>query len=252
MLCIEGLGKVYANGVHALKGVSFALEPYTFTAILGSSGAGKSTLLRTIPRLVEPTMGSIRFDGQELTRCSDRQLGHARSRISLIGQQVTLVRRNSVVVNCLAGRLRELPVWRIALGLYPRAMLIEAMSALDRVRLIGEAFRRSDQISGGQQQRVAVARALTQHAALLLGDEPVASLDPQNSAIVLDLLRELCRERRLTVLCNLHQVDLACRFADRLLGLRDGRLVYDGSAGTFTADDESHIYGHDTQRSSPA
>ncbi len=242
MLVVKGLTKVYPPAVLALDGVSFALEPHSFTAVLGSSGAGKTTLLRCVLRLVRPTDGSVRFGGHDLTTCPGRVLQEARASISLVGQQFNLVRRRTALTNCLAGRLRELPLWRWALGLYPRPLLVEALAALERVRLLDQAFRRADRLSGGQQQRVAVARALTQRARLLLADEPVASLDPENANLVLDLLRSLCRERRLTVLCNLHQIELARGFADRILGLRAGRIVFDGPPAQLTPADVDRIY----------
>jgi phosphonate transport system ATP-binding protein len=249
MLVVTGLTKVYPPAVRALDGVEFALTPHTFTAVLGPSGAGKSTLLRCLLRLVRPTSGCVSFDGHDLTTCSARVLRAARASIALVGQQFNLVRRRSALTNCLAGRLRELPLWRCALGLYPQPLLVEALAALERVRLLDQAFQRADHLSVGQQQRVAVARALTQRARLLLADEPVASLDPENASLVLDLLRSLCRERRLTVLCSLHQIDLARSFADRVLGLRDGRIVFDGAPTQLTQADVDHIYRDSTASS---
>jgi phosphonate transport system ATP-binding protein len=246
MLVVKGLSKAYPPAVTALDGVSFSLEPHTFTAVLGPSGAGKTTLLRCVLRLVRPTSGSVYFDGHDMTSCPAGELRAARASVSLIGQQFHLVRRRTALANCLAGRLRELPLWRVALGLYPRPLLVEALAALERVRLLDQAFRRADRLSGGQQQRVAVARALTQRARLLLADEPVASLDPENAHLVLDLMRGLCREQRLTVLCNLHQVELARRFADRILGLRAGKLVFDGPPGGLTSADIDRIYGNNS------
>jgi phosphonate transport system ATP-binding protein len=242
MLTVQGLTKAYPPGVLALDGVCFALAPHTFTALLGPSGAGKSTLLRCVLRLVRPTAGAVLFDGLDLTTCSGGQLRAARARIALVSQQFNLVRRRTALLNCLAGRLHELPLWRCALGCYPRPLLLEALAALERVRLLDQAFQRADRLSGGQQQRVAVARALTQRAWLLLADEPVASLDPDNAHLVLDLLRALCRERRLTVLCNLHQPELARAFADRALGLRAGKVVFDGPVADLTPATVDRIY----------
>jgi ABC-type lipoprotein export system ATPase subunit len=170
MLVVKGLNKVYPLAVAALDGVNFSLEPHTFTAVLGPSGAGKTTLLRCVLRLVQPTGGSVCFDGHDLTNCPAGELRAARASVSLIGQQFHLVRRRTALANCLAGRLRELPLWRVALGLYPRPLLVEALAALERVRLLDQAFRRADRLSGGQQQRVAAARALTQRALPGAGD----------------------------------------------------------------------------------
>jgi len=242
MLTVKQLTKVYPPSVVALDGVSFTVAPHSFTAVLGPSGAGKTTLLRCVLRQVGPTRGAVWFGGRDLAACPAGELREARARIALVGQQFNLVRRRTALTNCLAGRLRELPLWRCLLGLYPAALLAEGLAALARVRLLDAAFRRADALSGGQQQRVAIARALTQRAQLLLADEPVASLDPENGRLILELLRSLVRHEGLTVLCNLHQVDLARQFADRVIGLRDGRVVFDGPTETLTPSDVDRIY----------
>lgn len=160
----------------------------------------------------------------------------------MVAQQFNLVRRRSALENCLAGRLHELPLWRCLLNKFPTSLLHEGMSALARVQLLNVAFQRSDQLSGGQQQRVAIARALTQRARLILADEPIASLDPESAHTVLSLLRSLCDDEKLTVVCNLHQVELARQYSDRILGIRGGKLVLDVLTNKFSHFDIERIY----------
>ncbi len=227
MLVVEKLSKSYPGGVVALNNVSFAIKPHSFTAILGRSGAGKSTLLRCILRLLRPDEGRVLFEGCNLATCSARELRSCRSNIAMVAQQFNLVRRRSALENSLAGRLRELPLWRCWLSRFPNSLLHEGMNALARVQLLEVAFQRADRLSGGQQQRVAIARALTQRARLILADEPIASLDPESAHTVLSLLRSLCQQEGLTVVCNLHQVELARQYSDQILGIRAGELVLD-------------------------
>jgi phosphonate transport system ATP-binding protein len=242
ILTVAHLTKLYPPRTVALDDVSFTVAPGSFTAVLGPSGAGKTTLLRCILRLTPPDKGQVWFEGSDLAACSAAALRQARGRIALVTQQFNLVRRRSALENCLAGRLRELPLWRCILGRYPEALLMEGLAGLARVGLLDVAFRRADQLSGGQQQRVAVARALTQKARLLLADEPIASLDPESAHTVLGLLRSLCKEDGLTVLCNLHQVAFARQYSDRILGMRDGKVVFDRPTDKVTAGDVDDIY----------
>ncbi len=242
MLLVEKLSKVYSGGVVALNDVSFAVKPHSFTAILGPSGAGKSTLLRCIPQVLRPDRGQVWFQGCNLTTCSPKKLRSYRAQIAMVAQQFNLVRRRSALENCLAGRLQELSLWRCVFSKFPVSLLHEGMSALARVQLLEVAFQRSDRLSGGQQQRVAIARALTQRARLILADEPIASLDPESAHTVLSLLRSLCQQEGLTVVCNLHQVDLARQYSDRILGIRAGELVLDVPTNKFSQLDVEQIY----------
>ncbi len=242
MLIVEELSKQYSTKISALDQVSFDVSRGSFTAILGMSGAGKTTLMRCILQLLRPSGGEIWFQGIRLTGCSRQELQQARRHIAAIAQQFNLVRRRSAIENCLGGRLPELPLWRCWLGQFPQPLLEEALSALERVNLLDVAFQRADQLSGGQQQRVAIARALTQRATLILADEPVASLDPHTAHTVLSLLRSLCEEEGLTVICNLHQVELAKTYSDRILGLSHGKLVLDQPTNEFDQTSFNQIY----------
>lgn len=242
MLKVEKLSKSYSKDVIALEDISFTIKPQTFTAILGSSGAGKTTLLRCILQLLRPDGGKVWFQGQDLTTCSAKDLGKVRTQIATIAQQYNLVRRRSALENCLGGRLQELPLWRCLLGCFPDSLQQEGMAALERVQLLNVAFQRADRLSGGQQQRVAIARALTQRASLILADEPIASLDPETAHTVLNLMRSLCIQEGLTVICNLHQVEMAKQYSDRILGIKGGRLVLDIPTIQLSDSDVSRIY----------
>ena len=241
MLTVNNLSKSYKNFT-VLDRISFSIQPHTFTAVLGASGAGKTTLLRCILQLQKPDRGQVWFQERDLSTCSVQQLQASCSQIALIAQQFNLVRRRNALENCLGGRLRELPLWRCILGQYPHRLLQEGLAALDQVQLLSVAFQRADCLSGGQKQRVAIARALTQRASLILADEPVASLDPQTAHVVLSLLRTLCQERNLTVICNLHQVELAKQYSDRILGIRAGQLVLDRPTYQLSVADLKAVY----------
>ena len=242
MLVVENLSKNYSGGIVALKNISFTVEPHSFTAILGPSGAGKTTLLRCLNRLTKPDSGLVWFQNYELTRCSGKELRKMRAQIGMVSQQFNLVRRRTALENCLAGRLGDVPLWRCLLGQFPVSLLREGMSALARVQLIDAAFQRADRLSGGQQQRVAIARVLTQGAQLILADEPIASLDPESAHTVLNLLRSLCQEEGMTVLCNLHQVEFARAYSDRILGIRAGSVVLDAPANELTSTQLNCLY----------
>ncbi|MDB9496760.1 phosphonate ABC transporter ATP-binding protein [Spirulina major CS-329] len=248
MLTVRQLDKTY-GAVSVLQGVDFALEPGSFTTILGASGAGKTTLFRCILRLTPADRGTVLLGDQDLTHCSPQELRRLRSHIAPIAQQFNLVRRRTALENCLGGRLSELPLWRCLTNQFPRALQREALAALERVQLLDHAFQRADHLSGGQQQRVAIARALTQRARLILADEPVASLDPTTARSVLHLLRSLCKTEGITVLCNLHQVELAREFSDRILGMRSGAIGFDRPAHHVQDSDLAWLYQRDSPRS---
>ncbi|HVT70956.1 MAG TPA: phosphonate ABC transporter ATP-binding protein [Trebonia sp.] len=226
----------------ALDAVDLTIPAGQMVAILGASGSGKSTLLRTLNGLVVPTSGTVEVLGTEVTRARGAQLRRLRTGVGFIFQQFGLVGRLSVLENVLSGALGRIRFPRAGVLSYPRSLRLDALSNLDRVGLADRAFQRSDTLSGGQQQRVAIARTLMQRPTVLLADEPVASLDPESSAAVLALLLEICQEKGLTVITSLHQVELARGWADRLVGMRAGRVVLDGSPKDLGGDEVMEIY----------
>jgi len=238
-IIIKDIGKRYANGFEALKGVSAEIAAGSFTVILGPSGAGKSTLLRTINGLETPTAGSITVGSQVVSKDNLRQI---RSQVGMVFQHFNLVDRLSVMTNVLTGRLSHRSWLGSLLYLFRRCDIDVAHDALIRVGLTDKAWNRADKLSGGQQQRVGIARALAQQPRVILADEPVASLDPVASEEIMGLLREICTRDGITVVVNLHQVELAKRFADRVIGLNDGLVVYDGPASGLDRATLSKIY----------
>jgi len=245
MLEITDLVKNYATGVRALDGVSLTVAESQVLAVIGSSGAGKSTLIRCINRLVEPTSGSIRLNGEELTTLRRRPLRRARRRIAMIFQEFNLVERLTVMENVLSGRLGYVGFWRAFRRDYPAADVAAAFQLLDRVGLEGRENTRADALSGGQRQRVGIARALMQKPDLLLVDEPTASLDPKTSRQIMRLIYELAHERGTPALVNIHDVALAQASADRVVALKEGRLVFDGRPDQLTPERLNDIYGEE-------
>ena len=232
-LVLADVGKIYGD-VPALSDVSFSIPAGAFVVLLGPSGAGKSTIFRCVTGLTQPDTGSIDVAGAKINTLSGRPLREARRNIGLIFQQFNLIGRLTAIKNVLGGRLGHALAWRVILRLFARQDRQLALANLDRVGLLDKAYQRADSLSGGQQQRVAIARVLTQESQIILADEPVSSLDPDSSETVLGILKGISRERGIAVLCSLHQVDLAKRYADRIIGLRGGRIVYDGPAEGLT------------------
>ena len=228
MLTLSGVGKRYPTGDRALQNIELTLPKGQVMALIGPSGAGKSTLIRCVNRLVEPTEGSVTLDGIELTRLSGQKLRHARRAMGMIFQEYALVDRLTVMENVLSGQLGYVGFWRSFLRRYPASAVTEAFRLLERVGLPHAMDKRADALSGGQRQRVGIARALLQSPKLLLVDEPTASLDPKTSRQIMRLIRELCAERDLAAIINIHDVALAQQFADRIVGLRAGEIVFDG------------------------
>jgi phosphonate transport system ATP-binding protein len=226
----------------ALDAVDLTVPAGQMLAILGASGSGKSTLLRTLNGLVVPTSGTVEVLDTDVTKAHSRQMRQLRTRVGFIFQQFGLIGRLSVMENVLSGALGRIRFPRAGVLSYPRSLRVEALGHLDRVGLADRAFQRSDTLSGGQQQRAAIARTLMQRPTVLLADEPVASLDPESSAAVLALLMEICQEKGLTVITSLHQVELARGWADRLVGMRAGRVVLDSSPKDVSADEVMEIY----------
>lgn len=240
MIEIRGLAKSYGDH-QALHDVSLSIRPGEFVVVLGPSGAGKSTLLRCINRLIEPTAGDIVVDGTSLSS-NRRDLRLLRRNVAMIFQQHNLVKRLSVLKNVLVGRMADLSPILSSLQLFPEADVKIAMHCLEQVAMDHKARNRADALSGGEQQRVGIARALAQQPKFMLADEPVASLDPKTSRIVLNYLKKSCKESNIAVLCNLHQIDYALEFAERVVGLSAGRVVYDGAPAGVSGDVIRSIY----------
>jgi len=237
-LVVAGITKTFGGPRPAIEDVGFTVHEHEFVAVLGPSGAGKTTLFRCVTGLLAPDRGTVTIGGADLASLR----GRARRRIAVVFQQFNLVSRLSALDNVLAGRLGHVSTWRVMLRRFPAADRQLALAALDRVGLLAHAEQRADSLSGGQQQRVAIARALAQRSRFLLADEPVASLDPESAKSVLAILREIARERAIAVLMSLHQVDFAMQFADRVIGLRAGRMVADCAVGQFADTDRHMIY----------
>jgi len=223
----KGVSKVYDNGVRALNKVSVKIEEGEFVAIIGLSGAGKSTLLRLINKLIESTEGEVIFDGESVTKAKGKELINIRRQIGMIFQGFNIVKRMSVLSNVLSGRVAYNPTWKTILGLFPESDKQIAYRALKRVDILEKVHERASNLSGGQQQRVAIARALAQQPKLMLADEPVASLDPITTVQVMDYLKKINVEDGITTIANLHHVDLALKYATRVVGVRAGEIVYD-------------------------
>jgi phosphonate transport system ATP-binding protein len=243
MVSLKDVSKTYAGegATEALRTVSLDVREGEFLVILGPSGAGKSTLMRCINRLVEPTSGSIFVNGREVTS-QRRELRAVRREVGMVFQQFNLVKRLSVLMNVLSGRLAYQPLWRSLIYSFDKADKRIAIECLARVNMEHKAFQRADTLSGGEQQRVAIARALAQQPKVILADEPVASLDPKIARQVLTYLKQIAGELGITVLCNLHQVEYAREYAERVVGLSQGRMIFDGPSGKLTDDILQQIY----------
>ena len=245
MLELKKLGKRYRTGDRALKEVDLTVPAGQVLALIGPSGAGKSTLIRCINRLVEPTSGDVLLEGESLTHLRSSGLRRVRRRIGMIFQEYALVERLSVMENVLSGRLGYVGFWASYFRRFPQSDIDTAFSLLDRVGLEPMADKRADELSGGQRQRVGIARALIQKPELLLVDEPTASLDPKTSRQIMRLITELCTERKLAAIINIHDVALAQMFAQRIVGLQAGSIVYDGDPEGLTSDVLTQIYGEE-------
>jgi phosphonate transport system ATP-binding protein len=251
MLEVKNLTKVYDDGTVALRDVNFEVKQGEFLVIIGLSGSGKSTLLRCINRLIEPTEGQILWDGEDVTTADATGLRQIRRQIGMIFQQFNLVKRSTVLTNVLSGRLGYTQQWNSLLHRFSGKDRKMAMQALERVGIANQAHKRADELSGGQQQRVGIARALMQQPRMILADEPVASLDPVLAHSILGHLENLNQEEGITVICSLHFLDLVQRYATRVIGLRDGRIVYRGSRQDIrgmTDEEFKEIYGEEAVR----
>ncbi len=238
----RNLVKRFPNGTQALYDVNAEIYPGEFLVVIGTSGAGKSTFLRCINGLVRPTSGAIDYEGTDIATAKGALLRRSRRQMGMIFQQFNLVKRMSVLQNVLVGRLGYQSAWRTLVPLFSQRDIDLALNALERVGIADKAYVRADSLSGGQQQRVAIARALAQQPRIMLADEPVASLDPETSITVLDDLRRINREQGITTVVNLHQLEFAREYADRVIGFKQGRLVFDGKPSELDRDVYGRVY----------
>ncbi len=241
-LQLHNLSKRFGDTM-AVQDVSLTLEAGSFVGVIGRSGAGKSTLLRMINRLNEPTSGTIAFDDTVVTDLQGPGLREWRRNCAMVFQQFNLIGRLDVLTNVMMGRLTSVPTWRSLLTLWSDADKLAALEALDRFGMADYAAQRCDQLSGGQQQRVALCRALVQEPQIILADEPIASLDPRNTQVVMDALRSINRDMGITVLCNLHALDVARNYCDRLVGMSAGRVVFDDVPDALSETVVQGLYG---------
>ncbi|MEK5160883.1 phosphonate ABC transporter ATP-binding protein [Paenibacillus sp. FSL R5-0527] len=248
MIELRNISKIYPNGTRGLDQINLSIEKGEFVAVVGLSGAGKSTLLRSINRLHDISEGDILIGGKSITNAAGKELRTIRRDIGMIFQSFNLVKRSTVLRNVLAGRVGYHSTLRTLLGLFPKEDIELAFGALDRVNIVEKAYARADELSGGQQQRVAIARVLAQEAKIVLADEPVASLDPLTTKQVMDDLKRINLELGITTIVNLHFIDLARQYATRIIGLRAGRVVFDGPVSEATDERFAEIYGRPIEK----
>ncbi|CAM3483575.1 phosphonate ABC transporter ATP-binding protein [Marinicrinis lubricantis] len=243
MIEFREVDKTYSNGVKALSSINLKLNRGEFVAVIGRSGAGKSTFIRCINRMHEITSGQLIVDGTNVAKLKGKQIRRFRRRIGMVFQSFNLVTRTSALHNVLVSFVPELPLWRKLTGIFPKHNKIAALTALDQFGLLDKAYVRVDQLSGGQQQRVALARTLAQRPDIILADEPIASLDPVTARQVMNDFREINEHMQIPIIMNIHHVEIALEYATRVLGFRDGTIVYDGAAKDVTPDILKEIYG---------
>lgn len=247
LLKVSNVSKQYSNGIKALNDVSFEAEKGQFISVVGPSGSGKSTLLRTINRLIDVTHGNILFEDVQIEKLKNNEIKKLRRKIGMIFQNYNLVERLSVIENVLHGRLGYKSLLSGVLGIYTEEEKEKAFELLDKVDMGKYAYQKCSELSGGQKQRVGIARALMQKPLLLLCDEPVASLDPKTSERVMDYLRKITDEMSITCIVNLHQTDIAAKYSDRIIGLNQGKKVFDGETSKFTEDIMNSIYSDNNE-----
>ncbi|BCA86788.1 phosphonates import ATP-binding protein PhnC [Enterococcus saigonensis] len=243
MIKFEDVQKVYPNGTVALKDINLEIQQGEFVAIIGLSGAGKSTLIRCINRMHDINSGTLLVNDVNVSQLKGKEIREFRKNIGMIFQSFNLVTRSTVLKNVLVSSVPDMPLWRRTLGIFPHEDKIRALEALDNVGILDKAYTRVDQLSGGQQQRVALARTLARKPGIILADEPVASLDPVTAKSVMEDLRRINREMNVSILLNIHHVELALEYCDRVIGIRQGEIVYDGPTDVVDQSILDEIYG---------
>lgn len=245
MIKFNNVSKTYPNGVRALVDVNLEIEQGEFVAIIGLSGAGKSTLIRTVNKMIDVTSGELLVNDVNVSQLEGKKLRKFRRKIGMVFQSFNLVNRTTVIKNVLASRVADMSLISSILGLYSRQDKIKALEALDKVDILEKAYIRADQLSGGQQQRVALARTLAQDPEIILADEPVASLDPVMAAVVMEDFQRINQDMNITIIINIHHVDLALKYAQRIVGIQAGKIVFDGKVSEITNDILKKIYGRE-------
>lgn len=243
MIKFDNVAKIYPGGYKALKNISLEINKGEFVAIIGRSGAGKSTLIRMINQMIDVNEGKLTVNNIDVSTLKGKKLRKFRRDVGMIFQQFNLVNRTTVLKNVLSGFVPDLNPLSSILGIYPKEMKIKALEALKQVDILDKAYNRADQLSGGQQQRVALARTLTQNPSIILADEPVASLDPVTAKQVMDYFKKINEEKDIAILINIHHVDLALDYATRVIGIKEGTVVYDGKAENVDKAVLKEIYG---------
>ena len=246
MIIFDHVSKVYPNGTVGLDDVNLTIRDGEFVAIIGRSGAGKSTLLRSVNRMHQITSGTLTVNGVDVSSLSGKSLRRFRRGIGMVFQSFNLVTRTTVIKNVLSACVPDMPFWRVLLGAFRKEDKIRALESLDKVGILDKAYMRADQLSGGQQQRVALARTLTQGPQIILADEPVAALDPVTAKQVMQDFVRINQEMGISILLNIHHVELALEYADRIIGIRAGRIVYDGPSANVDQTVLDAIYGDDS------
>ena len=252
MIVFDHVSKVYPNGTVGLDDVNLTIQDGEFVAIIGRSGAGKSTLLRSVNRMHHITSGTLMVNGINVSTLSGKSLRRFRRGIGMVFQSFNLVTRTTVIKNVLSACVPDMPFWRVLLGIFRREDKMKALESLDKVGILDKAYIRADQLSGGQQQRVALARTLTQDPQIILADEPVAALDPVTARQVMQDFVRINKEMGISILLNIHHVELAIEYADRIIGIRAGRIVYDGPSKQVDQAVLNAIYGDDAETEATA
>ena len=242
MIEFKHVDKVYPNGTKGLSDINLTIDQGEFVAIIGLSGAGKSTLIRTINRMIDVTGGQLTVDGTDVMSLSGKAMRRYRRKIGMIFQSYNLVTRATAIKNVLSSMVPDMPFWKVLLGAFSAEQKLKALEALDKVGILDKAYIRCDQLSGGQQQRVSLARTLNQNPTIILADEPVAALDPITAKQVMSDFKRINEEMNITVLINIHHVDLALNYCSRVIGIRAGQIVYDGPTDTVTQEILDEIY----------